>query len=643
MPLLGVENLVLQYGGRVIFEGVTVAVDAKDRIGVVGPNGAGKSTLLRILSGQAEFDGGQLHRTRDVSVGYLAQEVEDEDHPSIRDAVLSGKPQLAALAQSIEDVELQLTQATDVEVQLQLAEQLADLHSHQNETLKSFGPHEADRILLGLGFALEDLERPPEAFSGGWRMRVALAKVLFQQPDILILDEPTNHLDMPSVAWLDSFLRNLNGTLLLTCHDKDFLNRHVSRVFSVELDGVRSFGGNYDAYLAQRDMESMQLEHQIRKDDQRKKELETFINRFKAKASKARQAQSKSKLLEKLEAQQSERPRRRPSMAIRFPPSVRCGDPVISVSQLDFGYGERPIFKGAHASVRRGDRVAIVGRNGTGKTTLLRLLARELSPGGGNIQTGHQVQIGHFAQHHRENLPLHQTILDAVWDVDRNLGQTQVRGLLGAFLFSGDDVEKTIDVLSGGEKARVALARLLLAPGNLLLLDEPTNHLDTESAEKLTESLENYDGTIVFVSHNTHFVRRLANKVWVLENQQIQIFPGSIDDYIRSFEETPNVATSNRKVPAEKQRARPSAKKSSERSPTRGRETDIAELELRIQSLESEQRQVQKALADQSGATAPQQLRTLSTRLEEVDTELEAQLEAWERLQHRPLSSSSVS
>jgi len=532
MALVSIEEMTLQYGSKQIFDGASLAIEKGDRLGIVGPNGTGKSTLLKILSGQVEPDGGRIILGKDVRVGYLAQEHADPGQGNLLSTLLEAVPGRDDVECRITAIEQKFTQTTDEHLQMSLSQDLSDLHDQLAKIEDQFAAHRAKTILGGLGFKNDDFEKPLSEFSGGWRMRAALASLLFQDPDVLLLDEPTNHLDMPTVAWLDAFLASFRKSVVLTCHDREFLNRNINRVASLELDGLKIFKGNYDEYLVQRELELEHLEAKARTSEKKKKELEAFVTRFKAKATKARQAQSKAKLIEKLEDEQVDLPQIRRAVTISFAPVERCGAVALSVDKLHFSYPGLELFKDLNLEVRRGDRIAIVGVNGAGKTTLLKLICGELDAQDGEIKLGHNVVPSYFAQHQAEVLDSSRSVLDEVASSSKELTSSRARALCGAFLFSGDDVEKPIGVLSGGEKTRVALARMLADPGNMLLLDEPTNHLDTESADKLTESLRGYDGTLLFISHNLDFARRLSNKVWNVSRGSVEIYPGSLGDYL---------------------------------------------------------------------------------------------------------------
>lgn len=652
MSLISAEELHLYFGSKRIFAGDSVSVEAGDRLGIVGPNGAGKSTLLKILAGSSQPDSGRINRVKGLRVGYLAQEHGDVGGEHLLGSILSTAPGKEALEETLTTTEQELALATDTGEQMRLSERLADLHSDLTELEHKFGPHRAQAILFGLGFDQADFSRPLSAFSGGWRMRGALAALLFQQPDVLLLDEPTNHLDLPSVHWLSKYLDGVKHAIVLTCHDREFLNRHVSRVASLELEGIRTFRGNYDEYLEQRALDIAHLEARIEKEAERRKQLEGFVERFKAKATKARQAQSRVKMLEKMEAGQVDLPELRRAMHVRFTEVPKSSDRVLTIERLSFSYHpDRSILRNVGVEVRRGDRVAIVGVNGAGKTTLLRLIAEELTPDEGHLEFGRGVTHSYFAQHHTEALAHGRTIIDEMRAVAPTASETRLRSLLGAVLFTGDDVDKPISVLSGGEKARVALARMLARPANLLLLDEPTNHLDTESADILTESLESFEGTIIFVSHNLDFARRLSTRVWDLREGIANNYPGDLGGYLdhlaarhaelsMTFAERGMEHVSSSPAPSHPQVV--SASKANRMAARVAEKKNQAELrkqkkkvvaraeqaEAEVLRLEGEKLALEARL-ERPEALDPDMLRTTSEALARVSEELETAMDVW--------------
>ncbi|MBX2810313.1 MAG: ATP-binding cassette domain-containing protein [Myxococcales bacterium] len=658
MALMLADDLHLYFGPRRIFSGDNLAVEPGDRLGLVGPNGSGKSTLLKILAGTTQPDAGTITRSKGLRVGYLPQELGETSDAPLRESVLKTAPGKAELEHRIQDIEDFLAKAQETQEQMQLAEQLADLHTELAELDTYYGPHRAEAILHGLGFGIEDLTKPLRAFSGGWRMRAALASLLYQRPDILLLDEPTNHLDLPSVYWLSNYLKSIRHAIILTCHDREFLNRHVSRVISLELDGLKSFRGNYDEYREQRTIQLAHIEARIENEAERKRHLEAFVDRFKAKASKARQAQSRVKMIEKMEADRIDLPEVRRALHIRFPEVPRSADRVLSIQQMTFGYqAEHQLFSDVELEVRRGERIAVVGVNGAGKTTLLRLIAEELEPLEGRIELGRGVLASYFAQHHSEALTLNRTILEEVRSAAPERSETEIRSICGAVLFTGDDVNKPVAVLSGGEKARVAMARMLIRPANLLLLDEPTNHLDTDSAEILTESLQKFEGTILFVSHNLDFARRLSTRVWDVSKGQVENFSGDLQEYLNQLEthqedlqntfgahalehqaSRPQLSrTTDEKafITSVDKEARIAARthrkkaEAEERRRKKNIENAVLQAELEVSRLETEKSIAEQALSAPDIITNAQALKEASEYFTKISEALETALEQW--------------
>ncbi|HEX8909511.1 MAG TPA: ABC-F family ATP-binding cassette domain-containing protein, partial [Anaeromyxobacteraceae bacterium] len=523
MSLVVASRLSLAYGPKVLLDQAGFSIGPHDRIGLVGANGTGKSSLMRILAGQVSADAGELVFRRGARVGYLPQDVAALPDLPLVDAVLATVPGRGTLEERLAAAEAALSAARTADDQLELSQALAELHEELEHFEEHYGRRRAERILGGLGFRPDDLARPAGVFSGGWKMRAALSGILLQAPDLLLLDEPTNHLDVPTLTWFDAFLRASRKALLLVSHDREFLNRQIDRVLSLEPEGLRSYAGDYDDYRRQRAEEEERLEAQAARQQAKRAQLEGFIERFGAKATKARQAKSKEKLLEKME--EVKVLEHRATLRFRFAEAPRSGREVLRLEGVRKAFGPRVVYRSLDAAVQRGERVGVIGPNGAGKSTLLKLVAGELAPDAGQVKLGHGVLAGYYAQHHFERtehdgdagpmrtfgaLDPDRTILDTLWDLVPDQGEAYVRSVAGSFLFSGDDVEKKVGVLSGGERARVALAKLLLVPANLLVLDEPTNHLDLDSCEALIEALRGYAGTLLFVSHDRSFLNQLA-------------------------------------------------------------------------------------------------------------------------------------
>jgi ATP-binding cassette subfamily F protein 3 len=542
VSLVVLEKVSLGFGKKTIVTDLDLRIGEGERIGLVGHNGSGKSTLLKLLAGDMRPDSGRITSARGLDIGWLPQDLVLEGGRTLIEFVLASVPGREQLGARIEQTEVALA-SVQAEVEagarplddpelLDLAAQISELHERALHFEMHYSEHEALSILAGLGFAPTDHHRDLGEFSGGWKMRAVLGSLLFQRPDLMLLDEPTNHLDMPSVAWFGDFLQRYRRSFLLICHDREFLDEQIDRVVSFETEGVRQYRGNYTAYQRQRAEEEIVLENNARNVEREREKAEQFINRFRAQAHKARAVQSRIKALGKIEDVVLFEKRR--VMRFAFPPCDRAGAEVVKIRGLKKAYGQHVVFPGLDLGVARGDKIGIIGINGAGKTTLLRMLAGEIPYDGGALEIGYKITPGYYAQHHAESLNRSLTVLEEVSLRDPEAGQTRVRSILGAFLFSGDDVDKKIAVLSGGERARVALAKLLIKPGNLLLMDEPTNHLDLESSESLAESLTTYDGTLLFVSHNRAFVRRLATKIWNVHDGTVEIYPGTLDEYLAS-------------------------------------------------------------------------------------------------------------
>ncbi|MFL5397456.1 MAG: ABC-F family ATP-binding cassette domain-containing protein [Myxococcales bacterium] len=624
MSLVVAKDLSLRYGPKVVLDNASFVIGAHDRVGLIGPNGSGKSSLLKILAGTAEPDAGSVQRIRKARAGYLPQEIAGTLPGTLVEGVLASVPGRIQLTQRIAAAEAELPSAPPDE-QVEIGAELAELHDALSQHDERYGRHRAEEILMGLGFSASDLESSAAELSGGWRMRAHLAALLLQDPDLLLFDEPTNHLDVPTLEWFDSFLRRSRKALVLVSHDREFLDRQIERVLSLEPEGLRAYSGNYEDYLVQRSAEEEQLDARAEKQADRRAQMLAFIERFRAKSTKARQVQSRIRQLEKEEVVAVRE--QRSVVRFRFPDAPRSGKEVVHLDRLSKSYGGKPVYREVSARILRGDRIAVIGLNGKGKTTLLKLLAGETAPDSGQVTLGHNVQLGYFAQHHTEELDVSRTVLDEVARLVPTQPKSWVRSVLGAFLFSGDDVDKRIGVLSGGEKARVALAKLLVVPSNFLLLDEPTNHLDLNSSEALIEALTGYDGTLLFVSHNRSFVNGLATQVWEVKDLGIDVQPGDLDDWERrraaAREERASPATGGGRRPqhpttletataqaglesrsatstdrskeARRERAALREKKAQALGPLRRR---IAELEERIGNLEAETKRSEAALAD---------------------------------------------
>jgi len=532
MSLVVAQNISLSFGDRTIFDHLSFRIASDEKIGLIGPNGSGKSTLLRILSGEMGFEGGEIQYSRGCQIGYLPQDILELKDNVLLQSILESVPGKKQLDEQLGLIISRLEAATDESEQMALANELAHVQNRLDYYDLHYSEHEALKILSGLGFTQQDLHREINEFSGGWKMRIALAAILFRKPDLILLDEPTNHLDVPSVIWFDEFLQQYTGAIVLVSHDRFFLNRQISRIISFEPEGIRFYTGNYDLYCQLRKQEEELLEARARNIDKERKDLERFVVRFKAKASKARQAQSRVKKIARLEENAPKPIQVRRSVRFSFAEAERCGHEVVTIDNLVKAFGEHVIFNRLSIKTFRGDRIAVIGKNGIGKTTLLKMIAGELVPDGGSVRFGNNVVVRYYAQHLTEVLNQNNSLLQEMITCAPHETQTRIRSILGAFLFQGDDVEKPVKVLSGGEKARLSLAKLILQPGNLLLMDEPTNHLDIQSSEMLAEALSDFSGTILFVSHNRSFINHLATRVWDLQPTGLYDYQGNLEEYL---------------------------------------------------------------------------------------------------------------
>ncbi len=601
--LASINKVSLALGGEVLFDGLSLQVHQGDHIGLVGPNGSGKSSLFRLLAGKIEPDGGSVKTLPGVRVGFLPQEIASFPNEQVLTFVYDSVPGRPELRAELERCEARLaalehdSHANHDEL-VAVASTVAELHERTAVLDAQFSEHDAKKILHGLGFTQDDHQRLLSELSGGWKMRAVLASLLFQRPGLLLLDEPTNHLDMPSVAWFSKFLSGYDQALFLVSHDREFLNEQVNRVVSFEPEGVRTFRGNYERYLLQREEERQLLENRAKNLEKEKEHLEQFVRRFRAKASKAAQVQSRVRKLEKMDSVELHASAR--EVRFSFPATDRGARTPMRVDDLCKSFGEHVVFDRVTLAVERGDRIAIVGPNGAGKTTLLKILAGEIEASAGRVHLPGQSNVRYFAQHHTDALDMQRTVIEEVAYASDGTSVEGVRKVLGAMLFGERAIDKRISVLSGGERARVALAKILVRPGNVLLMDEPTNHLDLQTTESLTEALATYDGTLLFVSHNRGFIRRLATKLWVVHDGGVENYPGTLDDYLWSCQQrdlTP--ATEGATKPAAQKRSR-NARKEQRRKEAELRSKQnqgVRPLEKRVGELEQSIARLEKKIA----------------------------------------------
>ena len=538
--MIRLDNVSKQNGHQILFIEASAALQRGEKIGLVGPNGSGKTTLFRMITGQELPDEGQVASDRGITIGYFSQDVGEMSGRSAVAEVMDGAGPVSAVASELKALESAMADPAQ-------ADQMDDIIARYGEVQARFEELDgyaldgrAREVLAGLSFTQEMMEGDVGSLSGGWKMRVALARILLMRPDVMLLDEPSNHLDLESLIWLEQFLRGYDGALLMTSHDREFMNRIVNRIIEIDGGSLTTYSGDYEFYEQQRALSDKQQQAQFERQQAMLAKEIKFIERFKARASHAAQVQSRVKKLEKIE--RVEPPKRRQTIVFDFPPAPRSGEDVASLKSVDKSYGQRAIYEGLDFMVRRRERWCVLGINGAGKSTLLKLVAGAAEPDEGNVTIGGSVKMGYFAQHAMDLLDGDRTVFQSLEDAFPQAGQGSLRALAGCFGFSGDDVEKRCRVLSGGEKARLVMAKMLFDPPNFLVLDEPTNHLDMATKEMLINALSNYEGTMLFVSHDRHFLAALSNRVLELTPDGVHQYGGGYTEYVaRTGQEAPGL------------------------------------------------------------------------------------------------------
>lgn len=526
--LIGLQNVTFEFGARVIVEEATWHIQPGDRIGLIGYNGTGKSTLLKVLVGEYTPSKGTVEKSRDTTIGYLHQDLLSFDtSETITEVALGAFERVRALEKEIEALGIALENDSDNnDLLIKYTDAL-----HELDVLDGYNiQHKAEEVLHGLGFSNQDLKRPYKEFSGGWRMRVLLAKMILQQPDVLLLDEPTNHLDLPSIEWLEKYLLHYRGSVVIVSHDKFFLNRMVNKIVEVYQQSLHIYSGDYDYYESEKALRIEMQQKAFENQQDYIRQQERFIERFKAKASKAAQAQSIQKRLDKIDKIDDVQ-LERPDLRINFQLDKVPGKVLVDLKNITKQFGELTIVKNTTAEIERGDKIALIGANGKGKSTVLRIVGGTEQHSGERVW-GHNVDESFYAQHQLEALTLTHTIMEEMQQCGSKKTDVELRSILGAFLFGGDDVDKKIRVLSGGEKARVALAKTMVSKANFLLLDEPTNHLDMHSVELLAGALNKYEGSYILISHDRYFISQTANKIWEIVDHQIKEFKGTYAEWV---------------------------------------------------------------------------------------------------------------
>jgi ATP-binding cassette subfamily F protein 3 len=639
--MITVGNLSVLFGGKPLFEDISFMIQPRDKVGLTGKNGAGKSTLLKIIARMQEPTKGTISVPNGYRIGYLPQEMKHASGKTIFEEAKTAFKEVLELEAELNDLSKQLEERTDYESDAYHA--IIERLNEVGQRLSLLGTGsidgETEKILLGLGFSHSDLHRLMDEFSGGWKMRVELAKILLQMPDAVLLDEPTNHLDIESIQWLESFLSTYPGAVVLVSHDRAFLDAVTIRTIEITLGKIEDYKASYSRYVVlrqeRRDQQMAAYMNQKKMID----DTEKFIDRFRAKASKAVQVQSRIKQLDKVERIEVEQ-EDNASMHFRFPDAPRSGKVVVTVEEVKKSFGQKQILKGLDLMVERGDKIAFVGRNGEGKTTLSKIITGNLDYEG-KVELGHNVNLGYFAQNQAELLDPKASVLETLENVARNVTTMQLRNILGSFLFSGETVDKKVQVLSGGEKGRLSLARLLLEPVNLLVLDEPTNHLDMRSKDILKAALQQYNGTMILVSHDREFLDGLCNKVIEFKEGKIKEFPGGIFEFLQSRKL--DTLKQLEQVKAEKvvqQEKKQQEKVVVQKNPINDKElkqlqNKIRNTEEKISSLENAVSELENKLADPEVYAKPEEAQQLLKAHELRKKELDELVAQWEQMIER--------
>jgi len=636
--MITLSHIQKQFGSKVLFKDCSLQIGVRDRLGLIGPNGSGKTTLFRMILGEEPIDGGDILIAKGVKIGYLPQEVISLEGNRVLDEVLKSAVGITSLQDKMKILEEELLSIEDPKEQERLAKEYGKLQEKYT-VLGGYGLEaEAKQILQGLGFKERDYDRATDELSGGWLMRIALSKILLQSPDLLLLDEPTNHLDLASLIWLEEFLFNYPGAMVIVSHDRVFLNHLIDRVAEIEAQKTDLYYGDYDHYLNEKEARRQVIEATYKTQQKKIEQTERFIERFRAKNTKSSQVQSRIKMLEKLE--RIELPKEKKEIRFRFPIPTRSGHKVVEVKNLHKSYGDIRVYQGIDLILYRGDKIAFVGPNGAGKSTLLKILAGVLDFEEGEVELGKNVTRAYFAQHQFDLLHPGNTVFDELLSIATDESQTELRTLLGTFLFSGDEIEKKVSVLSGGEKSRLILAKMLLKPANFLLFDEPTSHLDIPSRNVLEMALKQFQGTICLITHDRHLINQIANKVIEIDHGVPQLFLGNYDDYLYKkqkiqSEETKKEVKREVKV-EEKDKSTKKKSKNMVKEERRKRAQEMDQFRKQLSSLEKRFQEVEKSLHE-----ATQTLDRLNQKLSDPNLYLN-QKETYETIENHKKVQQSV-
>jgi ATP-binding cassette subfamily F protein 3 len=629
--MLSINDLTYYIGGRPIYEGACMHIKPKDKIGLIGLNGTGKSTLLKLIVGELTPDGGSIQKSNDCSIGFLNQDLLSYES---QNSILHVAMEAFKEALQIKDRMDQVLHEMEVNYRDELVDQLSKLQE-RFEALDGYTMEaKAAEILEGIGFSTEDLNRPLKTFSGGWRMRVMLAKLLLEKPSILLLDEPTNHLDLPSIQWVENYLKTYEGAIVVVSHDRRFLDATINVTVEVAFQKLNVYPGNYSFYLEERELQREIQRNAFENQQSKIRQTERFIERFRAKSTKARQVQSKVKQLEKMDMIDEVASDTAP-VNFKFKFNQQPGRHIIRLEDISKAYGDLEILRHTTATIERGDKIALIGANGRGKSTLLRIIAGT-EPIEGKREAGYNVITAFYAQHQLEALDVNNEILQELVQAGSDKSETELRNILGCFLFNGDEVFKKIKVLSGGEKSRVALAKTMISEANFLLLDEPTNHLDMISVSVLVQALNQYQGSFVVVSHDRHFVSQIANKIWYIEDKEIKEYPGTYDEFEPWYKEREKQRLMQKQqAPVAKPAPKPVEKPKEENRNTaenKKRKQELEKLESRIAELEKTKINLEDEMAKPEVFADFQRLEEATVRFEKVEKELSQLQGQWEEL-----------
>ncbi len=624
--MLAINNLSFYFGSRPLYDNASLHIKPKDRIGLIGPNGTGKSTLLRLITGEYKPDGGDISMSKDCTIGFLNQDLLSyESDESILKVAMQAFERQNILQTQIDE----LLHKLETEYTEEIMETLGNLQEEFGMLDGYSIQSKAEEILEGLGFYTEQLQWPLKQFSGGWRMRVMLAKLLLAKPSLLLMDEPTNHLDLPSIEWVENYLQNYEGAVVVVSHDRAFLDNCINIIVEVSNAKLNLYSGNYTFYVEEKDLRNEIQKGAFENQQAQIRQTERFIERFKAKASKSRQVQSRVKSLEKLDVIDDVR-EENAKVNFKFTFKNPSGRTVLELKDASKAFGDNVILKHANVQLLRGDKVALIGANGKGKSTVLRMLAGVEKMEGERTE-GHNVTTSFFAQHQLESLNLNDTILEEMVHHAPDKNELELRGVLGCFLFTADDVFKKIKVLSGGEKSRVALAKTLVSQSNFLLLDEPTNHLDMMSVNILIQALQQYEGTFVAVSHDRHFVANTATKIWYIEEEQIKEYPGPYDEYMTWQKGREKSAVSQNQAPVKKEIPKEQPKKAEVKPAVSNvSKNELNKIEVQIQELEDKKKRIEEELSKPQVYSDVKKFSETNTQYDRVNSELAVLYKKWE-------------